>query len=91
MARRASRWRRLRCIVSAVMAALTLSACALPTNGVSVLGVHLVGPRGFATVKNRIIGPDGQPFIVLGVDRPSLEWSSTGDHISAQDFQHMAA
>ncbi len=73
------------------MAAFVLSACAMPTNGVDAFGIHLVGPRGFATVKNRIIGPNGRPFVVHGVDRPSLEWSPTGDHLSAQDFQHMRA
>jgi len=72
-------------------AALLLPACTLPTNGVSALGVHLAGPRGFATSANRILGPNGRAFLVHGVDRPSLEWSATGDHIAAPDFRYMAA
>ena len=72
-------------------AALLLTACGLPPNGVSALGVHLVGPQGYAVVGNRIIGPNGRPFLVHGVDRPSLEWDPSGDHLSLADFQHMAA
>lgn len=77
--------------LAAAVAALLLTGCAMPTNGVSAFGVHLAGPQGFATVKNTIVGPDGRAFLVRGVDRPSLEWSPTGDHISAQDFQRMRA
>lgn len=74
-----------------VAASLLLTACTMPSNGISASGIHLAGPRGYATVRNQIIGPDGRPFLVHGVDRPSLEWSATGDHISAQDFRRMAA
>jgi endoglucanase len=68
---------------------LLLAACGLPPNGIGVLGVHLAGPRGFAVRGNRIYGPDGRPFLVRGVDRPSLEWTAAGEHLSLQDFQRM--
>jgi len=44
---------------------------------------------GFSVSGNRLIGPDGRPFRILGVDRCSLEWAPYGDHLSYEDYAHM--
>ncbi len=82
--------RRLACALLAALA-LTLAGCGLPPNGVAVFGRHLAGPAGYVVRGSRIIGPDGRPFLVHGVDRPSLEWSPQGVALSAADFRRMRA
>jgi endoglucanase len=46
-------------------------------------------PGGYYVNGNNVCTPSGQPHIFHGVDRPSLEWSQAGDHLSAADFQLM--
>ena len=49
-----------------------------------------VAPGGYYVNGNTICTADGQPHLFHGVDRPSLEWSPDGDHLSAADFQLMS-
>ncbi|MHB8619583.1 MAG: glycoside hydrolase family 5 protein, partial [Chloroflexota bacterium] len=44
----------------------------------------------YQTKGNRIIGPDGRPFFMHGLNRPSLEWSPRGEHLSKADIDLMA-
>jgi hypothetical protein len=37
-----------------------------------------------------VLDAKGQPHLFRGLDRPSLEWSATGSHLSALDYQNMA-
>jgi endoglucanase len=47
--------------------------------------------RGYYTNGATVCAIDGTPHTFVGVDRPSLEWSSGGDHVSPADFQMMAS
>jgi aryl-phospho-beta-D-glucosidase BglC (GH1 family) len=49
-----------------------------------------MAPNGYYTSGATVCTADGQPHIFHGVDRPSLEWSSTGNQISPSDFAAMA-
>eukprot|EP01113_Clastostelium_recurvatum_P009852 TRINITY_DN147_c0_g1_i2.p1 TRINITY_DN147_c0_g1~~TRINITY_DN147_c0_g1_i2.p1 ORF type:complete len:323 (+),score=63.48 TRINITY_DN147_c0_g1_i2:162-1130(+) len=63
--------------------ALVLCLCAM-------VGVSLAkGP--YKVVGNKVVDADGKDHMFMGVDRCSLEWMPTGDHISAQDFRLMAS
>lgn len=44
---------------------------------------------GYHVSGNTIYDAAGNPVIFRGVARPSLEWSSTGDHLSLADYQLM--
>lgn len=84
------------------LAAFAGTACGLPevaavgTNvpdgGVKLAGCNVdggappVAPGGYYTKGATACGPGAEPHLFHGVDRPSLEWSPTGDHISAADF-----
>jgi endoglucanase len=84
--------------------ALAVMSCGLPE--VAAVGstpdaaVHVAGcvrdagvraaPGGYTTSGATVCSADGQPHLFLGVARPSLEWSPTGDHVSAADFALMA-
>jgi hypothetical protein len=49
-----------------------------------------VAPGGYYTNGATVCTSDGQAHLFHGVDRPSLEWSTVGDQISADDFALMA-
>ncbi len=71
--------------------AVLLGGCGLPPDGVSAFGVHLAGPSGYLVRGPRILGPGGRPFLVHGLDRPSLEWDPHGVQLSLADFKRMAS
>jgi endoglucanase len=48
-------------------------------------------PNGYYVVGATVCTADGTPHLFHGVDRPSLEFSPQGDHISQADFQVMAS
>jgi hypothetical protein len=48
-------------------------------------------PGGYHVTGNTIYDSAGRPHLFHGVDRPSLEWSATGDHLSLADYQLMAS
>jgi hypothetical protein len=48
-------------------------------------------PGGYHVQGNTIYDPAGKPHLFHGVDRPSLEWSASGDHLSPADYQRMAS
>lgn len=48
-------------------------------------------PGGFYVNGNTICTAEGNPHVLRGVNRPSLEWSRAGDHLSARDFRLMAS
>lgn len=48
-------------------------------------------PDGYFVVGNTIYTSEGIPHIFRGVDRPSLEWNSEGQYLSADDYQRMAS
>lgn len=50
-----------------------------------------MAPGGYFAFGNQIYAADGTPHIFRGVARPSLEWNSEGQFLSAQDYQHMAS
>ena len=50
-----------------------------------------VAPGGYYVVGNTVCTAGGEAHLFHGVDRPSLEWSPTGDMLSASDFQLMSA
>lgn len=45
---------------------------------------------GYCVSGNQILDESGAPKIFRGVNRPSLEWSKTGEGFSPEDFQEMA-
>lgn len=49
-----------------------------------------VAPGGYYVNGNSICTADGRPHLLHGVDRPSLEWSSTGENLSLADFMLIA-
>jgi hypothetical protein len=50
-----------------------------------------VAPGGYYVNGNTVCTGDGRAHLLHGVDRPSLEWSSSGVNLSAADFQLMAS
>jgi hypothetical protein len=50
-----------------------------------------VAPGGYYVVGNTVCTAGGKAHLFHGVDRPSLEWSPTGEMLSASDFQLMGA
>ena len=48
-----------------------------------------IAPNGYYTNGGTVCTADGAAHVFRGVDRPSLEWSSDGDHISDGDFNLM--
>jgi endoglucanase len=67
-------------------------AAAASASALLLAGAAAAAPPGFYVVRgDRIYAPDGRPFLVRGVNRPSLEWSPTGDHLSLEDFRRMRA
>ena len=57
----------------------------LPLHGVAALA-----PGGYYVNGNTVCTADGSPHLFHGVDRPSLEWTSTGEGLSPTDFTLMA-
>jgi len=47
-------------------------------------------PGGFYVVGTQIFDYSGDPIVFHGVARPSLEWQSQGDNLSAVDYGNMA-
>ena len=45
---------------------------------------------GYHVVGNQVLDKNEQPHIFHGVDRPTLEWSTSGENLSKGDFQTMA-
>src|SRR5579871_4903408 len=43
-------------------------------------------PGGYYVNGNTLCTPSGQPHLLHGVDRPSLEWDANGVDLSAADF-----
>jgi hypothetical protein len=50
-----------------------------------------VAPGGYYVNGNTICTADGRAHLFHGLDRPSFEWSSTGENISLEDFRLMAS
>jgi hypothetical protein len=50
-----------------------------------------MAPGGYSVSGNTIYDASGKPHRFHGVDRPSLEWSAAGDHLSQADYALMAA
>jgi endoglucanase len=48
-------------------------------------------PGGYHVVGNTIYDGKGAPHRFHGLDRPSLEWSATGDHLSQTDYALMGS
>jgi hypothetical protein len=48
-----------------------------------------VAPGGYYVNGNTVCTADGRAHLFHGVDRPSLEWSPLGEHLSASDFALM--
>jgi len=68
--------------------AVTVAACASDPAQV----VHDTSKNpGYHVVGNQVLDKNGAVHYFHGVDRPSLEWSAGGDHLSAGDFRLMAS
>ena len=50
-----------------------------------------VAPGGYYVSGNRIYDENDQVHVFRGVDRPSLEWNSSGENVSAADMNLMAS
>jgi len=61
-----------------------------PTGCTAATSIH-TAPGGYYVNGNTICTADGHAHLFHGVDRPSLEWSSTGENLSAADFALMAS
>jgi endoglucanase len=48
-------------------------------------------PGGYYVDKSTICTQAGEAHVFRGLARPSLEWSPTGEHLSARDFKLMAS
>ncbi len=48
-------------------------------------------PGGYSVVGPTVYDAAHQAHLFHGVDRPSLEWSATGEYLSAGDYQQMAS
>jgi len=68
-----------------------MSADGGEATGCSVGAPPPTAPGGYFVNGNAVCGTDGQQHLFHGVDRPSLEYSRTGDHLSEHDFQLMAS
>jgi endoglucanase len=67
---------------------VTASACASEPEAL----VHDISVNpGYHVVGNQVLDKNGAVHYFHGVDRPSLEWSTSGENISAGDFKAMAA
>jgi hypothetical protein len=62
----------------------------VPTGCLTTPPQHLA-PGGYYVNGNTICSASGQPHLFHGVDRPSTEWTSTGEHLTAADFMLMAS
>ena len=58
--------------------------------GCSAATTKHVAPGGYYVSGNSVCTAGGATHMFHGVDRPSLEWSPSGDQLSAADFQLMA-
>lgn len=72
------------------------SEAAPPPSGVQRTGCAAaptapVAPGGYYVNGNTVCTSDGRPHLFHGVARPSLEWSSGGEGLSAADFRRMAS
>ncbi len=63
----------------------------VPRTGCAGPAAHPAAPGGYYVNGNTICSADGRAHLLHGVDRPSLEWSSTGDSLSLADFRLMAS
>ncbi|MDP9148691.1 MAG: glycoside hydrolase family 5 protein [Myxococcota bacterium] len=54
-------------------------------------GSPRAAPNGYYTKGAAVCTAAHRAHLFHGVDRPSFEWSAAGDHISAADFQRIAA
>jgi len=61
-----------------------------PRTGCAAAPTQPVAPGGYYVNGNTICTPAGRPHLLHGVDRPSLEWSTTGQNLSQADFSLMA-
>ncbi len=52
-------------------------------------GGILMAPGGYHVMGNQVYDAKGKTHLFRGLDRPSLEWSSQGDHLSVTDFVNM--
>ncbi len=70
-----------------------LSTTVTPTGCTPDQGATLppTAPNGYYVNGNTICTPAGKPHLLHGVDRPSLEWSTTGQNLSPADFVTMAS
>jgi hypothetical protein len=71
----------------------TGSGASVPPKGCTVEGGSPppIAPNGYYTNGATVCAADATPHQFHGVARPSLEWSSIGDGISAADFALMAS
>jgi hypothetical protein len=61
-----------------------------PTGCLTTPPQHLT-PGGYYTNGNTVCTAAGSPHLFHGVDRPSLEWSISGQNLSADDFALMGS
>lgn len=62
-----------------------------PPTGCAATPTQPVAPGGYYVNGNTICTSGGQPHLLHGVDRPSLEWDPGGENLSQADFALMAS
>ena len=61
------------------------------SSGCATTAATHIAPGGYYVNGNTVCTAAGNPHMFHGVDRPSLEWSPTGEQLSASDFQLQAS
>jgi hypothetical protein len=54
-------------------------------------GAAQAPPTLYRTAGNQILGPSGRPYLIHGLNRPSLEWQPQGSNLSQEDVARMAS
>lgn len=67
------------------------TAAAPFATGCAATPTQPVAPGGYYVNGNSVCTTAGRTHLFHGIDRPSLEWSSVGENLSASDFQRMVA
>jgi hypothetical protein len=60
-----------------------------PTPVADCTNTQATAPNGYWVDGNTVCTPDAKPHLFHGVDRPSMEWSATGENLSLRDFKLM--
>ena len=69
----------------------TAGSSGVTSSGCTTTATPHIAPDGYYVNGNTVCTAAGNPHMFHGVARPSLEWSPTGEQLSASDFQLQAS